>query len=169
LSDGAEIGNYKTDQKERRVLNTNINEIKQLIELAGEEAFFVGKADSSTIAEIEGQLGITLPDSYKWFLQEYGYGGISGFMIIGNGKSGIPAVIKYTNQWRQYGLPDKFIVIEDDGTDWIYCLDTSQIVNSECPVVDWSQDQGNGNTFFENFLDFFKSQIMFYSSMEQKS
>jgi len=49
------------------------------------DSYFVGKANGARIKEIEYQLGVVLPDSYKWFLMEFGHGGVSGFEIFGNG------------------------------------------------------------------------------------
>jgi hypothetical protein len=132
-----------------------------LIEKAGSKAFFVGKADDKKIAEIEQLLGITLPESYKWFLREFGHGGIPGLEIYGNGLAKISSCVHYTTEWREFGLQEHFVVVEDVD-EWLYCLDTSRLCNGECPVVDWVQGEGIGQEYYETFFIFFEKQIKEY-------
>jgi len=37
--------------------------------------------------------------------------------------------------WKEYGLPEGYVVIFEPGAECIYCLDTTQIYNGECPKV----------------------------------
>jgi hypothetical protein len=136
----------------------NINIVK-LIRTLGDEAVFVGKADENRINFIEQELGVILPASYKSFLREYGLAVLPGFVILGNGLSAVPACLDSTLDWRKYGLPPAMVVIEDEGTDWIFCLETSKNKFGECPVVDWEQNHGNGKESFENFSDFFEARL----------
>lgn len=136
------------------------NFIFQLITKVNNDAFFVGKADESRIKEIECLLSTTLPESYKWFLSELGHGGITGIEILGNGLGKIPSCVRSTNFWRKYGLPAFLVVIEDEGEDWVYCLDTSRLSNNECPVVNWEQNVGIGNIYFATFYDFFGARLI---------
>jgi hypothetical protein len=92
-------------------------------------------------------------------LKKYGLAVLPGFIILGNGLSAAPACIESTQDWRNYGLPKQFVVVEDDGTDWIYCLDTSRIDNNECPVIDWGQGSGIGTEYYESFLVFFEERL----------
>ncbi len=137
----------------------NTEPIKQLVKEIGNGAFFVGKADDSKIHEIEIELGVKLPNCYKWFLKEYGHGGVTGTEIIGNGLAAIPACISATKDWRNFGLQNYLVVIEDEGTDWIICLDTSRMESDECPVVDWKQNCGIGKEYFKTFLVFFEERL----------
>jgi antitoxin YobK len=132
--------------------------IEELIKQA-DDSFFIGKANEARINVIEQLLSVPLPESYKWFLAELGHGGISGVEILGNGLAEIPACVRSTYTWRKYGLPVFLVVIEDEGTDWIYCLDTSKMENGECPVVDWEQNRGIGQERYETFIDFFIARI----------
>lgn len=134
-------------------------EIESLIIALGSRAHFVGKANSVRIDYIEKQLNVILPKSYKLFLKEYGLAVLPGFTILGNGLATVASCVETTLDWRRYGLSKSLVVIEDDGTDWIYCLDTSRLKMGECPVVDWEQNRGIGNVFFENFLVFFESRL----------
>ena len=133
--------------------------IYQLIERFGEDAFFVGKATQTQIKEIEQLLGVTLPNSYKTFLNEFGHGGVTGLEINGQGLGKVASCVEATLNWRKFQLPPNLVVIEDAGTDWIYCLDTSRMRDGECPVVDWEQNRGIGNQRFETFYDYFKTRL----------
>ncbi len=134
-------------------------EIEKLIISAGNGAFFVGKSDSQKVLEIENQLMLLIPESYQWFLKEFGHGGIFGVEILGNGLAETPSCVKPTKNWRKFGLPNHLLCVEDSGTDYIYCLDTSRMRNGECPVVDWEQGEGIGQIYFETFLDFFEQRL----------
>jgi antitoxin YobK len=112
------------------------------------------KVDYGQINNIEKDLMVSLPNSYKWFLSEYGLLIMPGYIILGTGLDKTAACVKSTLDWREYGLPQEFVVIEDGGNDWIFCLDTSQMVEGECPVVDWWQGDGVGKESFPTFFDF---------------
>lgn len=132
---------------------------EEILKIAPDDAYFVGKADDVRIEDIERRLEVKLPESYKLFLKELGGGGVSGVEFIGNGLGEIPYCVKSTMGWRPYGLPASLVVVEDEGDDWIYCLDTSRLREGECPVVDWEQGEGIGKKYYETFLDFFKARI----------
>ncbi len=137
---------------------TNIN-IAKYIEALGDKALFVGKADENHINFIEQELDVILPESYKSFLRDYGLAVLPGFEILGNGLFTVPACVESTQDWRKYGLPRSMVVIEDEGTDWIYCLETSKNTFGECPVVDWEQNHGIGKEHYENFSGFFEARL----------
>ncbi|WP_139488157.1 SMI1/KNR4 family protein [Brevibacillus dissolubilis] len=126
--------------------------IVQLIQTS-RKSFFVGNLDDEKISNIEKILHITLPESYKWFLKEYGTGGIIGVEILGGGLRDTPTCVRETVEWRGYGLPEAFVVIENFGAG-VYCLDTSRMENGECPVVDWDQGEGVGSQEYDDFLSF---------------
>jgi len=140
-------------------------EVMRLIKEAGKKAFFVGQAEDKDVHQIEQQLKVGLPESYKWFLKEYGYGGIGSLEIYGKGLDKIAACVECTNDWRNYGLPNSFVVIEEPGMDHIVCLDTSKLVDGECPVVDWIQDYGVGEEYYSSFIEFFKSRLIEHLAM----
>lgn len=139
--------------------------IKNIIDSVGNNALFVGKADEKRILEIEGLLEVKLPNSYKWFLKEYGHGGINGFDILGNGLAPLPSCVRATLNWRKHGLPKNFVVLEDTETDWMYCIDTSKMENGECPVVDWGIFDGLTRTTYDTFFDYFIYMLEEYKDL----
>ena len=151
------ITGYGEPHKMNTMENNKI--ISNYIAALGDDAKFVGKADERQIKTIEKELEVTLSDSYKKFLLEYGLAVLPGFIILGCGLSTIPACVEYTLDWRNYGLPKTLVVIEDEGTDWIYCLDTSELENGECQVVDWEQNIGIEQKRYNSFMDFFRDNF----------
>lgn len=133
--------------------------ITELIERSGKNSLFIGKADDKRIEQIEEMLNLTLPDSFRWFLSEFGHGGIFGVEILGSGLAEIPSCVSATYDWRGFGLPSNLIVVEDSGSDWLYCLDTSRMIGNECPVVDWEQDVGIGNIDYKDFYAFLEDRF----------
>lgn len=132
----------------------NHKKIGQLLSKLGDDALFAGKASDTRVAEIENILGVTLPKSYQWFLRELGNGGFWGTEILGNGPGEAASCVQSTLNWREYGLPESMVVIEDVG-EFIYCLDTSKMKRNECPVVDWAQNDGMGEEYFATFEAYF--------------
>lgn len=137
----------------------NHSEIIQLIEIHGEAIRFVGKADNLRVDFVERVLGVSLPESYKWFLTNFGLAILPGCLILGNGLDTIPACVRSTKDWREFGLPNNLVVIEDSGTDWVFCLDTSMMEHGECPVVDWEQNNTGTRVKYETFLKYFKERL----------
>lgn len=84
------------------------------------------------IEEVQTMLCSNLPGKYLEFLRTYGHGGIGGVEIIGVGKNGTLLFVKETMKYRELGLPDNLIVIENCD-EWLYCIDCN---NSQ--VVSWS-------------------------------
>ncbi|MGG3805163.1 SMI1/KNR4 family protein [Metabacillus fastidiosus] len=60
-------------------------DVQKLIMSQEEEFFFTGGITEELVQEIEKELNVKLPESYKWFLSHYGYGGIGGVLIQGVG------------------------------------------------------------------------------------
>ena len=88
--------------------------------------YFTGEVDENRIKQAEKVLGVNFPESYKWFLRSYG----TSASIYGIGLSETPAVVKYTLNYRKFGLPKSLVVIKDVG-EWVYCLDTGRMKNNE--------------------------------------
>lgn len=84
----------------------------------------------------EKELHVTLPTQYVDFLICYGHGGIGGVEVIGIGKNGKLLFVEETKKYREYGLPENYLVIENCD-EWVYCIDCSTQ-----KVVSWS----NGST-----------------------
>ncbi|MBM7645659.1 hypothetical protein JOD45_001877 [Scopulibacillus daqui] len=124
---------------------------------------FTDGVDENTVKNLENELKVTLPESYKWFLLNYGSGGLYGVDILGVGLVGVKqinqaSVVKVTKEYRDVDLDKDLVIIEDCG-EYMYCLDTSQMQNAECPVVSWDQMGGIGIVIANNFYDFLYDRL----------
>lgn len=142
-----------------KIICATIKDIIQIIkEDTSDSSMFTGGVDTNKIYYIENELNVKLPNSYKWFLKTFGYGFIYGIEILGYGKSTPPLVVTKTLDYRKYGLPNEYVVIEDCD-EFIYCLDTSKMENNECPVISW--DMQDLILFEEkNFIRFFFRELL---------
>ncbi|MDQ0269187.1 SMI1/KNR4 family protein [Cytobacillus purgationiresistens] len=109
---------------------------------------------------VQDSLKLKLPESYKWFLNNYGSGGLYGVDILGVAKSNIATVVIETESYRDLGMSENLIVIEDID-EYAYCLDTSNMENNECPVIAWNKQGGldDYNTA-ENFYEFLSQRLL---------
>ncbi|MEY9869061.1 hypothetical protein ABIE66_004440 [Peribacillus sp. B2I2] len=129
------------------------SKLQEFIKTNRQEADFTGGVSDEKVKETEIKLQVPLPDSYKWFLRNYGYGGIFGVEIIGYGLTG-PAVVDATKDYQKYyQLIDGIVVIENVD-EFAYCLDTNKMKNGECPVIMWDNQEGYGRKVADNFLDY---------------
>ncbi|QHA93614.1 SMI1/KNR4 family protein [Bacillus sp. N1-1] len=121
---------------------------------------FTGGIDIKQIENVQDSLKLKFPESYKWFLNDYGSGGLYGIDILGVAKSNISTVVIETESYRDLGLNDNLVVIEDVD-EFAYCLDTSKMENNECPVVAWNKQGGldDFNTA-ENFYEFLLQRLL---------
>lgn len=133
--------------------------ISKMITDYQEYSFFYGKASEINVPEIESILKFSLPESYKWYICTYGSGGLDGTDIFGVTKIGSFQMIEATNDYKEHGIPDNLIVIEDLG-EYIYCLDLNRMKNDECPVVNWSMNDNDGVIDkYDNFYEFIISRF----------
>lgn len=114
---------------------------------------FTGGVDESQINSIQNELGVELPESYKWFLTTYGSGGLYGVNILGVAKSNRATVVVNTKRYRDLGMDKDLVVIEDAG-EYAYCLYISEMENNECPVIAWNRpgrldDYNTAKDFYE--------------------
>ena len=96
----------------------------------------------------EQKLGEAIPEEYKWFLKEFGHGGIGGVEVIGITRDNKILFVEETIKFRTYGLPSKYIVIENCD-EWVYCINTK---NSE--VVMWTKGDKEIPTAYKGFIDY---------------
>jgi hypothetical protein len=135
------------------VILVKYSALQEFIKQYGEDDDFTGGVSEDKVKETEQKLQVSLPESYKWFLRNYGYGGLFGVRIIGYGFTG-PAVVDATKDHQKYyGLIDGIVVIEDID-EFAYCLDTNKMINGECPVIMWDNQEGYGRMLTDNFLDY---------------
>lgn len=124
-------------------------EIKKLIEEYSEDAIFTGKISSDDIIESTvTELGVNIPNDYKWFLKNYGQGGIGAVEILGISKMNKAVFKDKTLEYRNYGLSDNLIVVENCD-EWLYCID----VDTE-KVVSLDRTNGVLGERYDTFLDF---------------
>ncbi len=131
----------------------------------GPDRLITGGVGDNRIVEVEKELGVKLPESYKWFLREYGHGGIAGVDILGIGPIGVePPVVQLTQDYRKMGMPNSLVAIYN-ADEWVYCLETSKMSNGECPVIDRDRS-GESFKCFDNFylfvIDKFESALEDY-------
>lgn len=138
----------------------NKEEIINFIKRNMEPDDFTGGVDEKQVDFVQETLEINLPVSYKWFLNNYGSGGLFGVDILGVAKSNIASVVIETKNYRNLGMGEHLVVIEDID-EYAYCLDTSNMQNNECPVIAWNKQGGldNYNTE-ENFYEFLSQRLL---------
>ncbi|MFH0070650.1 SMI1/KNR4 family protein [Peribacillus sp. NPDC056705] len=127
--------------------------IQEFIKQYGEDDDFKGGVSEDKVKETEKKLQVSLPESYKWFLRNYGSGGIFGVDIIGYDLVG-PSVVDATKDYQKYyKLIDGIVVIESVD-EFAYCLDTNKMKDGECPAIMWDNQVGYGRTLADNFFDY---------------
>ena len=117
-----------------------------------------GKINEEDIKLVEHSLNIIFPESYKWFISNYGSGGICGVEILGIENKENSSVIYGTEKYRMLGLESGCVVIEDLG-EFIMCIDT----NDRDKIIRWDRvnkiKEYRYNDFYEYLIDTFKEAI----------
>ena len=109
--------------------------INDLMTRLGDKGSFTKVAPTQEmLAEVEEKLGFIVPEQLLEYLNIYSHGGI-GFEILGVGFDGSISFLEETLEYREDGLPDSLLVIENCD-EWLYCID----VNTG-EVVSWSIDE----------------------------
>ena len=124
--------------------------INKLINQYDQRKNFFGSIHYEEIKKMEKLLGVALPESYKWFLAEYGGGG-NGFEF-----SDCERMLSYKQRFSS--MPNEFVMIywcDEYG----YCLDTNNLQDGECPVVNWSPGESAIYLSKPNFYEFFLDEI----------
>jgi hypothetical protein len=141
----------------------------QIVNAQPADADFFGPARAEDVQMAERLLGLTLPPSYRKFLETYGVGAFkdAGFYGIIAGKvpgSSVPSMGWRTLDDRKMaGYPKTHLTIMSSGYGPIYCLDASSVsADGEYPVISWtpSTDLANpGDRLADNFGSFFLNEI----------
>ena len=103
------------------------------------------------VAKVKSELGVTLPKQYVDYLNSYSHGGIAGVEILGVGLEGTAIFLEVTKDYREDGLPENFVVIENCD-EWLYCLNCD---TGEVYYWDWF---GNERKAFDSFDEFLLSE-----------
>jgi len=123
-----------------------------------DHATITGGVSEEKVEFIEDELNVNLPESYKWFLKNFGSGGVYGVDILGYDFCGA-SVVEFTNEYRKhYNLTDGLVVIEDIDF-FAYCLDTNKMKNGECPVFIWDRENGYENVVASSFIEYFYDKL----------
>lgn len=110
------------------------SELTELISARLDLAEFGRGADPSAIAAAADRLGVTLPESYRWFLLWYGAGSFGPHAFYGIGALD---AVTLTEALRaaEPGFPPAFVAVSLEGSEAL-CLDTAAVAQ-EAPVVAW--------------------------------
>lgn len=135
-------------------------QIKSIIEANAEvfdDAFLMTNPSDEDIKKAEQELGFKIPESYIWFLKQYGHGGFF-FEFLGYGRTGNALFVKETLTEREKGLPDNLLVIENYD-EYVKCINVD---NGN--IVSWSHYDNDGvimryNSFEEYFMDCLNNAI----------
>lgn len=125
------------------------NKIIDMIKQYGEEDDFYGEIKEEAINFVEQSLSLTFPESYKWFICNYGSGGICGVEILGIEKKDNSSVMHGTERYRMLGLETGCVVIEDLG-EFIMCIDT----NERDKIIRWDRVNKNKEYRYDNFYEY---------------
>ena len=109
-------------------MNTQLLDIIKKYEQPGD--FNHATVTDEMIENAEELLGVKLPKQYVDFLKMFGHGGIGGIEIIGIGLTGRLIFVEMTLDYRDEGLPNNLVVIENVD-EWIDCIDcnTGKVVS----------------------------------------
>ncbi len=113
-------------------MNSQINDLITRFEDKG--SFTKVAPNQEMLAEVEEKLGFSVPEQFLEYLKAYSHGGI-GFEILGIGFDGSISFLEETLEYREDGLPNNLLVVENCD-EWLYCID----VNTG-EVVSWSIDE----------------------------
>ena len=113
-------------------MNSQINDLITRFEDKG--SFTKVAPNQEMLAEVEKKLGLSVPEQFLEYLKAYSHGGI-GFEILGIGFDGSISFLEETLEYREDGLPNNLLVVENCD-EWLYCID----VNTG-EVVSWSIDE----------------------------
>ena len=132
--------------------------VVDMIKKYGEENDFYGRINEDAIKLVEQRLNIIFPEDYRWFIRNYGSGGICGVEILGIEDKDDSSVIYETERYRKLELETGCIVIEDLG-EFIMCIDT----NNRNKIIRWDRVNKNKeyryDDFYEYLIDTFQEAI----------
>lgn len=132
-------------------MNTKLYELIKANET--EKSFTYPKVNEIDIAKAEEELGVTIPQSYRSFLIEFGMGGLDGMDILGFGINKQAIFVEFTKDRRTYGMPQNVIAIENCD-EWVYCI------HSETgAVMEWYRDSEKLYPAYDNFDEFLLNRI----------
>jgi antitoxin YobK len=146
--------------------------LKQIVEIMymlKNNVHFADRVTEKLVLEMENTLEVELPRSYKWFLKEFGQGNSEGIDIFGITKSRFVFSPDSTQYYREFGLPEKYVVVEECDDKSVYCLDTSRMnAEVECPVVSWSPEKREETVYFDSFTGYLVQRLIEINHLQDR-
>ena len=149
----------------------NYDGIKELIKQATDEgivefADFGDGVSNEWIKKAEDRVGLILPESYKWWLHNYGGGEICGNEIYSVYEEDFDSIvggdvvhIYELNLHENNGITSDMLVICDDEEE-VYYLDLSKMdENHECPVYAFYSKTLYAGSFLEFLEKYIKKSL----------
>ena len=121
------------------------------------------------IHDAEVVLEVTFPESYRWWLVQYGAGLLRGYELQGLCPQ-MPSqrdaheiivgdIVATTLMNRTDGLPEHLLELIDYEGDEVFYLDLSQSIGGESPVVCRLPGEGGLETVASSFADFLEQEL----------
>ena len=130
-------------------------DIEKIINEYEEKNACTGKTAVEKIKLAEDSLGVVFSNDYKWFLENYGSGGVLGIDISGIAKNNIATVVNITKKLRKdFDLDDELYVVEDCD-EFFYCGKSK-----EEKLYYWDREDGIGQVEANSFLEFLQNRIL---------
>jgi len=130
------------------------NKLIEIINEHIEEGDFIGEVSDDDIKKAETTLKVCFPTEYKEFIKKYGSGGICGVDILGVEGADYASVVESTEHQRRFGLPNKYIVIENVD-EFVYCLNTVEEFN----VIRWDDINKIEVTRYKTFEEYLEDSF----------
>jgi hypothetical protein len=122
----------------------------------------IGKGVSqATISNAEAALGIPLPESYKWWLLNYGGGQIKGDIVYGldEGDMGRPDIVELARMNQHVGLYDKDRLVFSISNGENFFFATTKMENGEYRVFTHDITQNDMIPYARSFVEFLQKRI----------
>lgn len=141
------------------------DELRIIIENAGDSvdfAEFGNGVSDEWILKAERRLNILLPESYKWWLKNYGGGEICGEEIFSIYEQDFDSVIggdivyMYEQNKKIYQFPNNILMICETEDEWFYFDTSEKKVNNEYSVYTINTRK----LYAMDFIEFLKKRIL---------
>jgi len=149
------------------VNNEQAKRVASLIEENPEIVEFGSSEDAPSedwIARAEARLHRQLPDSYKWFLREYGGGEIGGDEVYSiyemdfETVNGCDIVFQHLMGLKSGDYDDQQLMITTTSLGEYFFLDYTRFADGECPVCQLLPS-GKPVEYAKDFVDFLEKRI----------
>ena len=131
-------------------MNDKIKDMIQQYEKEGD--FTHAPVPDNLSATVMDKLGVVLPEQFIEYLCDFSHGGIGGIVVFGIGLNGALVFVDETLDYRQYGLPTHFVVIENCD-EWVMCIDCDT-----GKIVSWDLS-GDVQPEFDSFDDYLANRL----------